>query len=291
MNLSSARSSAKLAGALLVLAAVPAMAAGPYVLGGLVGAISGDPNYGWDGAYETGFRAALQNPANFGPAGTFPTAVTTTNITSTANLNGIKGLVVPWWYNSNASTTQVNQVKAFFMSGGDLLLGEDDSVNDPVGIALGIPALDSAGGSWTPQNGLVSGPFGPPGTVTAYSDIAYFSATAVSSAGGTVGATDSSGNVTVAYWPRGTFCSTCGALIIAGDIDFFSYGASYTPLNADGQFALNLIAYLINNSGNFTGTVGSTPPPTPAPASLWLALMGLTAAGLYVGYRTRRVES
>jgi hypothetical protein len=290
MNLSSVRA-AKLAGALLVLAAVPAMAAGPYVLGGLVGAISGDPNYGWDGTYETAFRAAIQNPTNFGPSGLVTTSVTTTNITSTANLGGIKGLVVPWWYNSSASTTQVNQVKAFFMSGGDLFLGEDDSVNDPVGIALGIPAITGAGAAWTPTNALTSGPFGAPGTVTAFFDIAYFSPTAVSSAGGAVGATDGSGDVTVAYWPHGTFCPTCGALIMTGDIDFFSDEATYTPLNADGQFALNLIAYLVQNSGNFTGTGGSTPPPTPAPASFWLALMGLTAAGLYVGYRTRRVEN
>jgi hypothetical protein len=284
-------SAAKLAGAFLVLAAVPAMAAGPYVLGGLVGAISGDTGYGWDGFDEAGFRAALQNPTNFGPSGLVTTSVTTTNVTSTANLSGIKGLVVPWWFSGDASTTQVNQVKAFFMSGGDLFLGEDNPGNDPVGAALGIPAIDGAGSTWNPAGALVSGPFGASGPVFPAFDISYFSPTLVSSAGGAVGARDGSGNVTVAYWPHGTFCPTCGALIMAGDTDFFSYEATYAPLNSDGQFSLNAIAYLIQNSGNFTGPVGSTPPPTPAPASLWLALMGLTAAGLYVGYRTRRVEN
>jgi hypothetical protein len=270
---------------LSLIGSVPAMATTPYVLGGLVGAISGSASYGWDGSENAAFRNALQTAAFFGAGGTVGTAITTTNITSTANLTGIKGLVIPWWANSSASTTQINQVYAFFTSGGDLLLAEDDTANDPIGIKLGIPTVAQAGATWTPAGYLAAGPFGPVGSVTGYYDIGYFNSGAVSSHGGTVGATDGSGNVTAAYWPKGTFCPTCGALVMEGDIDVWATGATFSPLNANGQFSLNMVAYMIQNSGNFTGPVGSTPSATPAPASLWLTLMGLIGAGFYLGYR------
>jgi hypothetical protein len=264
------------------------MASSPYVLGGLVGAISGDPNYGWDGSYETAFRAGLQTPAYFGASGTVTTAVSTTNVTNTASLSGINGLVVPWWYNSSASATQINQVVAFFQGGGDLLLAEDDAANSPVGIALGVPVAGTSSSPWTPMGYMAAGPFGPVGSVTSYYDISYFSAATVSSLHGTVGATDGAGNVTVAYWPKGSFCPTCGALVMEGDVDVWATGATFSPLNADGQISLNFVAYMIQNSGNFTGSAPATPPATPIPGTLILAAC---AMALIAWFYRRRLAS
>jgi hypothetical protein len=274
---------------LVTLAALgtPAWASGPYVLGGLVGAVSGNSSYGWDGSENTAFRAALQTTANFGAGGTVSTPITTSNITSTATLTGINGLVIPWWFNLSATPTQVSQVQAFFTAGGDLFIGQDSSGKDPVGAAIGIPTLDGAGATWTPKGALATGPFGTSPSTNESGEIGYFSTTAVSSTGGTVGSTDGSGNVTVAYWPKHTFCSTCGSLIMIADIDEWTSEATYAPLNSNGIFALNAVAYMIQNSGGFSAPVGGGVPPTPAPATLWLTLIGLISAGTYLGYRRR----
>src|SRR5208282_1165551 len=85
--------------------ALPALAGGTYVLGGLVGAITGGGSYGWEGSSNAAFRSALQTASYFGPSGTITTTVSTVNITSTASLGGIQGLVVPWWYNTSSTPT------------------------------------------------------------------------------------------------------------------------------------------------------------------------------------------
>lgn len=261
-----------------------ARAAGTYTLGGLVGAITGSSDYGWDGDYETDFRAALQNTANFGPSGTVTTTITTTNVTSTGSLTGINGLVVPWWYNSSATPTQVNQVVAFFEAGGDLLMGDDDSTNDPVAVALGLPTIDDSGETWTAQNLLATGPFGTggPGSIAASGDFGYLSSSAVTSTGGIVGAVDGSGNVTAAYWPRHAFCPTCGAMVIICDVDVWTTEASYGSPNGDSRFSLNSVAFLLNGAGN---PISSAPPTTPVTPSFWLGILGLAALVFYVSSR------
>jgi hypothetical protein len=269
--------------ALLCVVAVSSQAnAATYVLGGLVGAITGSAEYGWDGSENALFRAALQNASFFGPSGTVTTSINTVNISSTANLTGINGLVVPWWFNSSATVAQVNQVIAFLQAGGDLLVSQDDPANAPVGNALGIVTNQVGGETWTPTGYFASGPFGALGanSVTAYFDVSYFSPVA----GATAGSTDANGATTL-YWTKHVFCPTCGAMIITGDTDTWATGATFSPLNADGIFSLDLAAFLVQNTGGFTGAAG--PATTPAPASLWLALMGLVAAGLFVVWRSR----
>jgi hypothetical protein len=274
--------------ALAITCGVPAMGANTYVMGGLSTAIDGS-TYGWDGSFETNFRAALQNSALFGAGGTFATSVSTVNITSTASLTGINGLVVPWWANASASVTQVNQVVAFFNAGGDLLLAEDDSSHAPVGIALGVPVAGGSSSPWTAAGALASGPFGPVTTVNSYFNISFFNAATITSLGGTVGARDGSNNVTAAYWPKHTFCPTCGALVMEGDVDVWATGATFTPLNANGDFTLNMVAYMIQNTGGFTGS--AAPSATPLPSSILMALLGLSCLGIYFAYRSRRVTS
>ena len=270
-----------------VATVAPMMAAGTYVLGGLTGSITGDSDYGWDGGSNTAFRAALQNSSNFGASGIITTGINTVNISNTGNLAGIQGLVVPWWANSSANVTQVNQVVAFFHSGGDLLLAQDDAGNAPVGNALGITTNDGASGTWSPQNYFTNGPFGAisASSLTAYFDIASFPSTY----GGTAGTVDSGSNVTTIYWPKHSFCPTCGALIINGDVDTWATGATFSPLNADGVYSLDLMAYIIQNTGGFVATGGL--PGAPAPASLWLILIGLIATAVYFGYHNRQRPS
>jgi len=264
-----------------------AMASGPYVLGGLVAAISGGGGYGWDGSENTAFRAALQTTSNFGAGGKVSVPISTVNITDTGNLTGIQGLVIPWWLNSSASATQVNQVVAFFHAGGDLLIGQDSSSNDPVGIAIGVPTIDNSGNIWTPSGFFAAGPFGPVGTFNTSGEYGYFTTSSITSTNGTVASRDASSNITTAVWPKGVFCPTCGALAIIADIDVWTTQANYTSFNNDALFSLNVVAYILQNSGNFVAPPASAPPTTPAPTSLWLALIGLMSAGLYYGYRNR----
>ena len=64
-----------LAAAALTVASVSAMAA-PYVVGGAAQTlIPGSQLWAWDGDYMASFRAALENPANFGPTGTVNRAI------------------------------------------------------------------------------------------------------------------------------------------------------------------------------------------------------------------------
>lgn len=51
---------------------------------------------------------------------------------------------------------------------------------------------------------------------------------------------------------------------MTGDIDVWATGATFSPLNNNGKFSLNLVAYMVQNSGNYSAPVGSISS-TPAP--------------------------
>ena len=69
-----------------------------------------------------------------------------------------------------------------------------------------------------------------------------------SRSGGTVVATNTSGQVTIAYWAKGAFAPGSGALVLFSDVDMISNCVRkipYSPtLNANGILALNTMAWL-----------------------------------------------
>ena len=76
-----------------------------------------------------------------------------------------------------------------------------------------------------------------------------------------------------AYWQPGQYSPGAGALVIVADIDTFSnQTATYSPLNADGIFALNTTAL----------AAGVVPEPTT------VSLMGFGLAAIGVGRRLSR---
>lgn len=270
----------------------PAVAA-DYVVGGMTQAAT--PNSGdwaWNGSYLGGLRSALENPANFGPAGVVNRRITTVDLATAdaASLAGVDMFVATWIADVDLTAPQVSAITSFFLGGGDLFLLQDDSAHDPIGAALGLFTSASTG---SPSNGgapLYSGPFGVAANVQQNYLVGQLDPVAIAALGGTVAGTNAEGQVTSAYWAAGTFAAGAGALFINADIDMVATttacglpvcGANYAPLNDNGIFALNTFAFIQENGGN-------PPPPIPEPGTYALMLLGLAGIGVAVRRRQPR---
>lgn len=241
------------------------------VFGGVSSSLApGSGPWSWDGPELTSFRAALQNPAYFGPGGTDPTSITTTTLGSVtaSTLAGINVFVSPYLYNGDSSAF-ANTVVSWFLNGGSLFLLQDSSLYDQIGALLGVPTAGASTGSVSNGTGaLFNGPFGTPTNVTQTGTTGYLSASDVSLHGGTIGATNQQGQVTAAYWQASAYAPGSGALVIYADVDMISnpYGsATYGPLDSNGIFALNGAAFLASQaapepstliSGGMAGLIG-----------------------------------
>ncbi len=244
-----------------------------YRLGGPTGQLQTDTggyanNWSWDattygspgpyGGYMTEFRAACDSPYLFGrffgaPSGT---RVTTSDVNTLDifSLNEVDGLVIPWApdgsFGANYDLGNA-YISYFFSRGGDLLIFADSSYNDPVNSYLGIPT-DSANTQYI-SNGLFpafDGPFGPAVNVQQAGAYGTLNLADVTATGGRVIGTNGLGGVTVAFWDEGDFCPTCGAMIIATDVDMITsrFGvADYNALNDNARFALNSVAALFGD--------------------------------------------
>ncbi len=226
-----------------------------YTLGGVscAAAPSNFSFYCFDGTGFVGYREALATPANFGPAGTVPTQVTTVAVSafSAGDLADIDGLVIPWWSTGDAAP-HVNAVRDYFLAGGDLFILADNVGNDPVNAALGVPTkfqTDDAGAT-TGNPPLYAGPFGVAATVTQYFAAGNLDPAAVVLRGGRVVGTNALGQVVAAVWDRNQYAPGAGRLVIATDVDMLVdfRDAVYEPLaarNDNGRFGLNATAFLI----------------------------------------------
>lgn len=271
----------------LLASQIPAQAAS-YVVGGASGSLISDSgSWAWDGSYLQPFRQALENPANFGPAGVVNRSVTTTTLgaVNAASLSGLSMFVGTWISDAQAAPMQ-SAVMSFFLSGGDLWLLQDDDGHDGLGDALGLPTSASSG---TVSNGgapLYSGPFGSAVDVGQLYLVGQLSEAAVLAKNGTVSGRNAQNQVTSAYWRAGDYAPGAGALFITADIDMIastdglcgnpSCGASYSPLNANGVYALNTLGFLQQNSGGG----GRVPEPG---TLLLLAAAGLAWRGRHPG--------
>jgi hypothetical protein len=228
------------------------------------------------------YRAALGNPAYFGPAGTVKTSITTTTLTAITptTMSALNGFIAPWWYDTeSASYNQI--IVNFFLAGGDLILLDDGSGQDGIAALLGIPTNDGSTGSVS--NGgapLYIGPFGTATNVTQTAEIGYLTAANITAHGGFVCSTNVQGQVTAACFPRGAYAPGSGAMLVIPDVDMYStYGtATYSPLDSNGIFALNGMAYLL---GQGTAAVPSVPAVAPtALLVLGILLLGIGATTL-----------
>ena len=240
---------------LVMAAARPdAAAVADYTLGG-VGCGAAPLNfdaYCFGSFAFQGFQTAVSNPANFGPSGTVSVSVATTalNTFSDTDLTGINGLLVPWWNDLDAPAADVARIRTFFLNGGDLFILADDPGHDPVNDALGVPTVSALGvGERTISGGapLFSGPFGAPGSATQYFAVGELDPADVIMRGGRVVGTDEDGRVTAAAWDENDYVSGAGRLVIATDVDtLVGFTTTYDPLNDNGRFALNSVAFLVN---------------------------------------------
>jgi hypothetical protein len=256
-----------------------------YQLGGANAALT--PNsfeWSWDGTQLAPYRAALEDPAYFGPAGVVPVQIVTSTLAAidAGTLAGLNGFIAPWPSDSDYSPAQVTAIVNFFLAGGDLILLEDDSGHDVIGQALGIPTSGSNGSVSNGGAPMFNGPFGLAVNVTQNGNVGQFAAADIASHGGSVGGTNAAGQITAAFWAPGAYAPGAGALIMMGDVDMWSafggavYGPGLAGMDDNGRFALNSTAFVVTAS----------PLAVPEPGSLAL-LFGFASAGLVL-VRKRR---
>jgi hypothetical protein len=259
------------------------------VVGGASQAITSDSDsWAWDGSYLTGFRAALENPVYFGPAGVVNRSIQTTTLgaVNAGTLAGVNMFVGTWISDAQAAPMSA-AVMNFFLGGGDLFLLQDDAAHDGLGTALGISTTQSTGSVSNGGAPLFDGPFGVATDVKQYYNIGQLDAAAIAARNGHVGGTNAEGQITSAYWKAGEYAPGAGALFIIADIDMISTttvcglpvcGGSYSPLNANGIYALNTFSFLQSNGGT---------PPIPEPETYARMLAGLGLMGWMVRRRQR----
>lgn len=261
-----------------------------YVVAGANGSItpqSGD--WSFDGAYLSDFRNALEDPANFGPAGIVNETITTVGLdaVNAATLATADMFVATWISDTDGAAFGADVVD-FFLNGGDLYLLQDDSNHDYIGELLGLVTSPSTGSVSNGVAPLFDGPFGTASDVEQLYLVGQLDGTAVVAKNGNIGGTNVDGEITSAYWSAGEYATGAGALFIVADIDMIAStpfrcgspvcGASYAPLNDNGIYALNTFSFLKDNGGTTTGV--------PEISSIYLLAFGLL--GL-VGFRKKRI--
>ncbi|MFZ6673177.1 PEP-CTERM sorting domain-containing protein [Undibacterium sp. Xuan67W] len=251
--------------------AITCLSANAYVVGGAASSlIPSSGNWAWNGSYMTGFRGALENAANFGPAGIVNRTITTTDLTAinSSTLAGVDMFVGTWIADSEGSSFSA-AIMNYFLGGGDLFLLQDDSNHDILGTTLGMSTTGSTGSVSNGGAPLFNGPFGNATNVQQFYAVGQLDESAILAHNGHVGGRNVENQVTSAFWHAGEYAPGSGSLFIIADIDMIATtnlcgqplcGASYAPLNNNGIYALNTFSFLQQNGGN----------PIPEPASILL---------------------
>ena len=247
--------------------------ASSIVIGGPAGTLAPSSGaWSWDGPNLAAYEAAITNPANFGPSGTVPISISTTtlNTVDSASLAGLNVFVAPWWFNVDSAPYNA-AVENYFLSGGNLILLDDDPFTDGIAADLGFSTSASDGSVSNGGSPLFDGPFGTASNVTQSADVGQIDTTNLAAHGAFICATNASGQATAVCDPAGAYAAGSGALLILGDVDMWStaYGTvSYSPLNDNGIFALNGTAWIAGQST------------APEPATFALIGFGLLALGV-----------
>ena len=207
---------------------------------------SASSNWSFDGFQLAPWRTAIEDPSNFGLAGTVQIEIVTLNLSSItpATLANVDVFVSPWWAASESAPFH-STIQSFFLSGGHLFLLQDSPGRDGIGALLGIPSTSSTGSVSNGGAPLFDGPFGTAVNITQHGSVGQV--TDVLSNNGTVAGTNVQGQVTAAIWNPGDYVAGAGSMVILGDVDMISSsfgGAQFNPPNDKGRFALNTTAFL-----------------------------------------------
>ena len=218
---------------------------------------SASSNWSFDGFQLAPWRTAIEDPSNFGPAGTVQIEIVTLNLSSItpATLANVDVFVSPWWAASESAPFH-STIQSFFLSGGHLFLLQDSPGRDGIGALLGIPSTSSTGSVSNGGAPLFDGPFGTAVNITQHGSVVQV--TDVLSNNGTVAGTNVQGQVTAAIWNPGDYVAGAGSMVILGDVDMISSsfgGAQFNPPNDKGRFALNTTAFLAS-----AGSTTNLPP-------------------------------
>ena len=198
------------------------------------------------------FRGAITDSVNFGTGGTVqkPVIVDLLSSITPAYLSTLNGFFEPYWDDAESSPFTSDIIDAFH-NGMDLWLLEDDNSYNNIGETLGLVSSD---GSGTPSFGnspFFNGPFGNAASGSSYGDFNQLDSATVIALGGTIGAMNESGEVTIAYWPKGVFSEGSGALVVFTDVDMITnyFNDPYTEeLQPNAILALNTMAWLVGQS-------------------------------------------
>lgn len=249
-----------------------------YVVGGASSAlVPGSGCWAWDSTCVADFRAALENPDYFGPAGVVKETITTVTLdaVNASTLAGVDMFIAPWVSDSNGANFGAAVID-FFLSGGDLFLLNDSAGWDYFGQALGVPTSASTGSVSNGGAPFFDGLFGLANDVTQHYQVGQLSAADIAAKGGNVAGTNVEGQVTSAYWSAGEYAAGAGSLFIIADVDMIAStiacglpvcGATYDTLNDNGIYALNTFSFLKDNGGSSSAQV-------PEPNALALSLLG-----------------
>jgi len=259
----------------LTLFSMLTMQAGSVTIGGPDTTLAPNSDaWAWDGGELTGYRGAITDPANFGPGGIDPNTINIADLTTidSGTLAGINVFIAPWWYNTDSAPYNT-LIENWFLNGGNLILLDDDPTTDAIAADLGFGTSGSDG---TVSNGgapLFNGPFGTASDVTQSGDTGQLDTTNLATYGASICATNASGQTTAICDPAGSYAPGAGALLILGDVDMWTDGgATYSPLNDNGIFALNGTAWIVDQAAD-EGAV-------PEPGTFALLPAGLLALAL-----------
>ena len=235
--------------------------------------------WSWDGSEHSELRAALEDPANFGPGGiggseTFQTVDLPT--INAGTLSGIDIFVSSWWQESESSPFETDIIN-WFLNGGNLVLLQDDPDRDGLSTLLGFQTISGTSNPTTLGGGaLGNGPFGAVGPVNQVGDIGHFDNLVIAALGGLIEGVDAAGQATVVSFAAGVLGPSAGALVALSDVDLISGffgGADFSPLNDKGILALNAFAFLQAEH--------STSVPLPASLPLFVSALLVLGAATY----------
>ncbi len=281
---SKARSSGTMAALTLIAGMLMAPSAHAVIVAGNSSAFaSASGSWSWDGAQHAELRVALEDPANFGPAGIVqPQTISTVDLVSidAPSLAGVDVFVSSYWEEGQSAAFETDIVN-WFLGGGDLVLLQDASDRDGISSLLGFVTEDGSDNPTTVSGALGSGPFGSVTTVLQAGQIGHFDNATVLGLGGDILGLNDAGQATIASFSPGLFSPTSGSLLAFADVDLISGlfgGADFGPgINDKGRLALNAFASLSSINASSTAV--------PEPATVALLAVGLIGIGTVVRRR------